>query len=132
MTFDDQVVLVTGASRGLGNAFARCLAAAGATVAVNSTGATDLGPQAVDAIRALGGNAVHVPGNVQDAARLVAEVVETCGRIDSIVHNAGIVLDKTLRKMSEQQWDTVLDVHLKASFRLAKAAWPHFDAQGRR
>ena len=67
---------------------------------------------------------------MRDAATLVGNVVEACGRIDSIVHNAGIVMDKTLRKMSAEQWDTVLEIHLSASFRLEQAAWPHFEAQG--
>ena len=130
MNFDGQVVLVTGSSRGLGNAFARCIADAGATVVVNSTGGSELGSQVADEIRAAGGRAVHIPGRVQDAAQLVDHVVEECGHIDAVVHNAGILHDKTLRKMTEEQWDAVLEVHLTASFRLAQAAWPHFEARG--
>ena len=130
MNFDDQVVLVTGSSRGLGNAFARCLAAAGATVVVNSTGTSDLGSRVAEDICAAGGKAVHIAGQVQDAALLVANVVEECGHIDGVVHNAGILHDKTLRKMTQGQWDAVLDIHLTASFRLAHAAWPHFEARG--
>lgn len=130
MRFDDHVVLVTGASRGLGNAFARCLAEAGATVAVNSTGQTYRGQEAVDEIVAAGGSAVHVPGPVEDGAALIAAVVEACGHIDAVVHNAGFVRDKTLRKMSVEQWDAVIDVHLKSAFLLTQAAWPHFEARG--
>ena len=126
--FDDRVVLVTGGSRGLGNAFARCLAAAGATVALNSTGTDDHG--ATRAINDAGGRAVHFPGRVEDSGALVERVVSGLGRIDAIVHNAGYLQDKTLRKMTDEQWDLVLDVHLKSSFKLARAAWPHFEAQG--
>ena len=126
--FDDRVVLVTGASRGLGNSFARCLAEAGATVALNSTGADDRG--ATRAILDAGGKAAHFPGRVEDAEDLVERVVDSLGRIDAIVHNAGFIRDKTLRKMTDEMWNEVLDVHLGTSFRLVRAAWPHFEAQG--
>lgn len=127
--FSDQVILVTGSSRGLGAAFAHCLAAAGATVAVNSTGSDERGNAVVADIVAGGGQAVHVPGRVEDAETLVDSVVSQCGRLDAIVHNAGFIQDKTLRKMSSQQWDAVLDVHLKSAFKLSQAAWPHFEKQ---
>lgn len=130
MKFEQQVVLVTGASRGLGNAFARFLAEAGATVAVNSTGADDRGQLATDEIIANGGRAFYIPGRVEEGHTLVQSVVAQCGRIDAVVHNAGYLQDKTLRKMSEEQWDKVLDVHLKSAFLLSQAAWPHFEQQG--
>ena len=57
-------------------------------------------------------------------------VVAECGRVDAIIHNAGFIQDKTLRKMPEAQWDAVMDVHLKTSFKLAQAGWPHFEEQG--
>lgn len=126
--FDHKVVLVTGASRGLGNAFARCLAEAGAMVALNSTGTDDRG--ATQAILDSGGEAVHIPGRVEDSETLVESVVKRCGRLDAIVHNAGFIQDKTLKKMTDDQWDAVLDVHLKTSFKLTRAAWPHFENQG--
>ena len=128
VNFDGKVVLVTGGSRGLGNAFARCAATAGATVALNSTSEDDGG--ATQAIIDAGGKAIHFPGRVEESARLVQNVVDACGRIDSIIHNAGFIRDKTLRKMTEEQWDTVLDVHLKSAFKLTQAAWSYFEAQG--
>ena len=126
--FDEKVVLVTGGSRGLGNAFARCLAAAGATVAINSASDDDHGATAD--INNAGGKAVHLPGRVEDSAALVERVMSECGRIDAIVHNAGFLQDRTLKKMTEEQWDVVLDVHLKTSFKLTQAAWPHFESEG--
>lgn len=126
--FDDRVVLVTGGSRGLGNAFARCLAAAGATVALNSRGDNDSG--ATQAIKDAGGRAVHFPGQVEESSALIEKIVAELGRIDAVVHNAGFLQDKTLRKMTDEQWDRVLDVHLKTSFKLARAAWPYFEQQG--
>lgn len=128
VSFEDRVVLVTGGSRGLGQAFSRCLAEAGAIVAVNSTTDDDRGT--TRAINDAGGKARHFPGRVEDSATLVDRVVEAFGRIDAIVHNAGFIQDKTLRKMSEAQWDEVLDVHLKSAFKLTQAAWPHFEEVG--
>ena len=130
MKFDQQVILVTGASRGLGQAFARYLANADARVVLNSTGNDERGELACKAIVADGGNAIHVPGRVEDAHALIGRVIDTCGRIDGVVHNAGFLQDKTLRKMSEAQWDAVMNVHLKSAFLLSQAAWPHFEQQG--
>ena len=128
VTFNDKVVLVTGGSRGLGNAFSRCLAQAGATVAINSSTEDDRGT--TQAINDAGGRAIHFPGRVEDSAELVEKVVAECGRVDAIIHNAGFIQDKTLRKMPEAQWDAVMDVHLKTSFKLVQAGWPHFEEQG--
>ena len=130
MKFVDQVVLVTGASRGLGKAFAHCLADAGAVVAVNSTGRSDAGMQTVDEIEAAGGRAFHVEGRVEDAAALVEMTLAHAGHLDAVVHNAGFAQDKSLRKMSLEQWDAVLDVHLRAAFGLSRAAWPSFEERG--
>ena len=127
--FDDQVVLVTGGTRGLGRAFSECLASSGATVAVNSTTGDDGG--VISDIEHQGGRATHIPGLVENADALIEQVIEHCGRLDAIVHNAGFVRDKTLRKMTDEQWDDVMGVHLKAAFQLTRAAWPHFEAAGR-
>ncbi|MBO6658562.1 MAG: SDR family NAD(P)-dependent oxidoreductase [Pseudomonadales bacterium] len=126
--FDHKVVLVTGASRGLGKAFAHCLAEAGAMVALNSTSEDDRG--ATQSVADAGGEALHFTGRVEDSEDLVNRVVERCGRLDAVVHNAGFIQDKTLKKMSNEQWDAVVDVHLKTSFKLSRAAWPHFENQG--
>ncbi len=130
MQFNKEVVLVTGASRGLGNAFARYIAANGGTVVVNSTGSNPQGEATVAAIRDAGGEALFIPGRVEEGDQLVEAVINECGRIDAIVHNAGFVQDKTLRKMTDEQWDLVQDVHLKAAFKLTRAAWTHFEEQG--
>lgn len=130
MTFEGQVILVTGSARGLGNAFARYLAAHDATVVLNSTGANRFGEQTAAEIREAGGRAEHIAGDVNDAQALVDAVLERCGSLWGIVHNAGFVRDKTLRKMTDEQWQAVLDVHLRSAFRLSRAAWPHFEQQG--
>jgi NAD(P)-dependent dehydrogenase (short-subunit alcohol dehydrogenase family) len=130
MKFEDQVVLITGASRGLGKSFAECIAGAGATVAVNSTGRNDAGAETVEEIVAAGGRAFHVEGRVEAASALVEATLKQGGRLDAVVHNAGFVQDKSLRKMSPDQWDAVLDVHLRAAFGLSRAAWPAFEERG--
>ena len=127
--FDDQVVLITGGTRGLGRAFSECLASSGATVVVNSTTGDDGG--VISDIEHQGGRATHIPGMVENADALIEQVIEHCGRLDAIVHNAGFVRDKTLRKMTDEQWDDVMGVHLKAAFQLTRAAWSHFEAAGR-
>lgn len=128
VSFKGQVVLVTGGTRGLGLAFSRCFAAAGASVAVNSRSEDDRGT--IAAITDDGGDAHHFAGPVENSVDLVEQVVAHYGRLDAIVHNAGFLQDKTIRKMSEDQWDAVLDVHLKTAFKLTQAAWPHFESQG--
>ncbi len=130
MRFDGQVVLVTGSSRGLGKALAICLAEAGATIVVNSTGDNDKGRETAANIIAAGGRAIHIAEKVENATALVAAVVESQGRIDSIIHNAGFVRDKTVRKMTTEQWDDVQNVHLRSAFLLSQSAWPYFEAQG--
>ena len=128
VSFDGKVVLVTGGTRGLGRAFSECAANAGATVILNST--TDEDGGTTQAISDTGGKAIHMPGLVEEPDALIEKIVIECGRIDAVIHNAGFVRDKTLRKMSDQQWDEVMDVHLTASFRLSRAVWPHFEEQG--
>jgi len=130
MKFEQQVVLVTGGSRGLGKAFAHFLADAGATAAINSTGRDARGQTTVDEIIQSGGQAAHFSIRVEHASALVDAVLTQFGRLDGIVHNAGFLQDKTLRKMSEAQWDAVLNVHLKSAFLLSQAAWPHFEHSG--
>ena len=128
VSFDGKVVLVTGGTRGLGRAFSECAANAGATVILNST--TDEDGGTTQAISDAGGKAIHMPGLVEEPDALIEKIVIECGRIDAVIHNAGFVRDKTLRKMSDQQWDEVMGVHLTASFRLSRAVWPHFEEQG--
>lgn len=130
MQFDNKVVLVTGGSRGLGLAFTRELAQAGATVAINNTGGDSTAEQLANDLQVAGHNAFPVPGPVENADAIIDQVVAHAGQLDAVVHNAGFIQDRTLRKMSEQQWDAVVDVHLKSSWALTRAAWPHFASAG--
>ncbi|GAA4714886.1 beta-ketoacyl-ACP reductase [Brevibacillus fulvus] len=119
-----RVAIVTGAGRGIGAATAKRLAKDGAKV-----GVIDLKEEAcqetVSAIAAAGGEALALGCDVADAAQVeqtIAKVAEHFGRIDILVNNAGVLRDNLLFKMSEDDWDTVLNVHLKGSFLCSKAA----------
>jgi NAD(P)-dependent dehydrogenase (short-subunit alcohol dehydrogenase family) len=127
-----RVAIVTGGGRGLGLAYAKALAAAGAQVVVN-----DADPQAADAavkeITAAGGTATVAPGAVgptEVAERLVARAVESYGRLDILVTNAGVLRDRMLWKMSDDDFDTVVDVHLRGTFTCVRAAVRHMREQG--
>lgn len=123
-----RTALVTGAGQGLGRAEALALAAAGANVVVN-----DLDPDAaqwvVQEVVAAGGRALAAPGNVADWAtgeQLVQLAVQEYGALDVLVNNAGVLRDRLVFNISEQEWDTVLAVHLKghaATTRFATAHW---------
>ena len=134
---DGKVAIVTGAGRGIGREHALALAEAGATVVVNDLGATLAGEgadatpaqQVVSEIEAAGGTAVANGDDVADfagAERMVKQALETYGRLDILVNNAGITRDRMLVNMSEEEWDSVLAVHLKGHFaptRHAAAYW---------
>jgi len=125
--FTDRVAIVTGAGRGIGAATARRLAAEGAHVAV-----VDLDQDAADTmvqeIVAGGGAACGYACDVSAAASvdsMVDDVARTAGRLDVVVNNAGLTRDRMLFKMSEDEWDDVIDVNLKSVFLMARAAQRH-------
>ena len=130
---DGRVAVVTGSGRGIGREFALAMARAGARVVVNDVGAAldgagtaeDPAGQVCAEIEAAGGQAVTNHDSVTDfdgAARIVATAVDSFGQLDVLVNNAGIVRDRTLTKMSEEDFDAVLAVHLKGSFNCARHA----------
>jgi len=129
-----KVALVTGSGRGIGRATALKLAEEGASVVVN-----DLDVEATNdvltAVRSAGGTAVGLVANATDAdfgERAVAAAVEQLGGLDIIVNNAGYTWDNVIQKMSDEQWDAILDIHLKAPFRVLRAAQPFIAAASRR
>ncbi|MCY1259412.1 3-oxoacyl-[acyl-carrier-protein] reductase [compost metagenome] len=125
---DGKVAIVTGSGRGIGRAIALKFVSEGAKVVVNDL---DQGPadEVVAEIRALGGEAVTCCGNVvapDFGERCVKTALDAFGRLDIIINNAGFTWDNVIQKMSEEQWDAVVDCHLKAPFLLLKAAYPYF------
>jgi NAD(P)-dependent dehydrogenase (short-subunit alcohol dehydrogenase family) len=132
---EDRVAVVTGAGRGIGRDIALCLASEGAKVVVNDVGvslggegtAEDPAAQVCAEIAAAGGQAVPNHDSVSDfeaAGRIIGTAVDTYGRIDIVVNNAGIVRDRTLVKMDEADYDAVIAVHQKGTFNTVRHAAP--------
>src|SRR5262249_32798701 len=120
-TDSSRVAIVTGAARGIGAATARRLAADGMAVAVLDLDAGTCA-ETVDAISAAGGRAVAVGADVRDASQVEGKVAAELGPPAVLVNNAGIIRDNMLYKMSEDDWDMVLGVHLRGAFLMSRAA----------
>ncbi|GAA3566765.1 3-oxoacyl-[acyl-carrier-protein] reductase [Amycolatopsis ultiminotia] len=121
-----KVAIVTGSGRGIGAEIARKLAADGAAVVVNDLD-EEPAKDTVVAIESAGGRAIACSGSVTDsgfAERFTRTAVDTFGGLDIIVNNAGYTWDSVVQKMTDEQWDQILDVHLKAPFRILRAAQP--------
>ena len=138
----NKVVVVTGGGGGIGRDIGLAMAAEGASVVINDIGASlageglDQGPaqRVVEEIKELGGNAIANTDSVAtwaNAQQIIAAAVDTYGRIDCVVNNAGILRDRFFFNMSMQEWQSVIDVHLQGSFFMARAAAPHFKSEGR-
>ena len=132
--FDGRVAIVTGAGNGLGRSHALELARRGAKVVVNDFGGARDGTggssspaeQVVEEIRAMKGEAIADGANVTDADQcrlMVDEAIRKWGRVDILINNAGILRDKSFTKMSDEDWSSVLDVHLNGSANCARAVW---------
>lgn len=119
----EKVALVTGASRGIGKAIAMELAERGATVIVNYSGSEEKAQQTVSEIKKNGGEAVAVKCDVADFAaceKLAKDVIGRYGRLDILVNNAGITRDGLIMKMSEQDFDSVMDTNLKGTYNMIR------------
>jgi 3-oxoacyl-[acyl-carrier protein] reductase len=123
MSSQDRVAVITGGGKGIGRAIAARLACGGATVVLSGRDAAAL-ETACGEIRAQGGKALAVPGDVakaSDADQLCAKTLEAFGRADILVNNAGITRDNLVMRMSEEEWDQVIDTNLKGTFLCIKA-----------
>lgn len=135
LRFDDRVAVITGAGRGLGRAYARQLASRGAKVVVNDPGGTLAGEGAdatpaervVTEIAAAGGQAVACTASVttrEGGEAIIRTALERYGRLDILIHNAGNVRPGSLKQMSYEDFDAVLDVHLRGAFNVVRPAFP--------
>lgn len=123
---DGKSAIVSGSGRGIGRSIALKLAAEGASVVVNDLD-TDPANETVKEILAAGGRAVACPGRVVEggfAEVFVDTAVKEFGGLDIIVNNAGYTWDTVIQKMPDDQWDAIIDVHLKAPFQILRAAQP--------
>jgi NAD(P)-dependent dehydrogenase (short-subunit alcohol dehydrogenase family) len=138
--FDGQVAIVTGAGRGLGRSHALELARRGAKVVVNDLGVSRDGvttgssaaADVVEEIRRLGGEAFASTGSVtnpSDVVRMVDDAMNRWGRVDILVNNAGFLRDKSFTKMSLEDFEAIVDVHLMGAVRCTKAVWDIMKAQ---
>ena len=136
-----KVVVVTGSGGGIGRDIALAMARQGAKVVINDVGASLSGDghsdgpahEVVNEINTFDGVAVANTDSVADpqgAARIVQQAIDTFGRIDVVVNNAGILRDRFFHKMSEAEWDAVLKVHIYGSYYVSRAAAEHFKEQG--
>ncbi len=131
--FDDRVAVITGAGAGLGRQYALDLASRGARVLVNDLGGTGDGQggdssvadSVVREIRAAGGQAIANGDDVCNGQRIVEAALDNFGRVDIVINNAGILRDRSFKKMSDEEWDQIFDVHVRGAFKVTKAAWPH-------
>jgi NAD(P)-dependent dehydrogenase (short-subunit alcohol dehydrogenase family) len=140
LRFNGRVAIITGAGQGLGRQHALELAARGAKVVVNDLGGSldgsgsSTGPAAavVEEIKKNGGEAVANTDNVatpEGAQAIVQTALDAFGKIDIVVNNAGILRDKSFKNMAPEEFDQVIAVHLRGSFLVTHAAWPHLREQ---
>jgi len=134
MRLKDKIALVTGSSRGVGRAVALGFAKEGAKVTVNYTSNEKAAKEVVEAIESMGSKAVAVKADVaqkSDAENLVATTIDTFGGLDILVNNAGFTRPALMIKMTEDEWDQVVDIHLKGAFLCSQAAAVHMKEQKR-
>ncbi len=132
MDLSDRVALVTGSGRGIGRAIALKLAEAGAKVVVNDVGQVEPSENVVEEIRAMGRESLAVMADVSAAtevAGMVEIVISTYGKLDILVNNAGITRDQLLLRLTEADWDKVLEVNLKSVFLCSRAVLRHMIKQ---
>lgn len=139
LRFDGKVAVVTGAGGGLGRAYALLLGSRGAKVVVNDLGgsvdgkgnSSNAADKVVEEIKTkYNGEAIGNYDSVEFGDKIIKTAIETFGRIDILINNAGILRDRSFMKMSQQDWDLIYKVHMVGTYSTCKAAWPHMREQG--
>lgn len=131
LRYDGRVVVVTGAGAGLGREYALLFGSRGAKVVVNDLGGnfhgqgkSNAADKVVEEIRSAGGTAVADYNSVVDGEKIIQTAMEAFGRVDVLINNAGILRDRSLARISDEDWNLIHDVHMKGSFMTTRAAWP--------
>jgi 3-hydroxyacyl-CoA dehydrogenase/3a,7a,12a-trihydroxy-5b-cholest-24-enoyl-CoA hydratase len=138
LRFDGKVAIVTGAGGGLGRSHALLLASRGAKVVVNDLGggftgegkSSSAADKVVTEIKEAGGEAVANYNSVEDGDQIVKTAIDTWGKIDILINNAGILRDVSFQKMTQQDWDLIYRVHVFGAFKTTHAAWPYMRDAG--
>jgi len=133
MEFSGKVVLITGATTGIGRAAAEAFLREGAIVGVNHLGQSEPFAEMVEKLRDLPGELIECPGDVRDAATvqgMIDHLVARSGRLDVLVNNAGISQVKPFLETTEEDWDAIIDTDLKSVFLCCRATIPHLLKQG--
>ena len=133
MDLEGKIAIVTGGTRGIGRAIALDLAANGADIALNYRKSVDLAQELAEIIRGMGRRALVIQADVSsfdDAQAMVEKVLKDFGQVDILINNAGMNWDGVVWKMSEEQWDRVINVDLKGTFNYTRAVTPVFREQG--
>ncbi|KAF2098846.1 peroxisomal hydratase-dehydrogenase-epimerase [Rhizodiscina lignyota] len=120
--FKGKVVLITGAGGGLGRAYALLFAKHGAKIVVNDLVNPD---DVVQEIRKMGGEAAPSKASAEDGDLVVKHTIDAFGRVDVVINNAGILRDKAFTNMDDKLWESVMNVHLRGTYKITKAAWPY-------
>ncbi|ROT38722.1 short chain dehydrogenase [Sodiomyces alkalinus F11] len=123
LDFTGRVALVTGGGAGIGRAYCLAFAKHGASIVVNDLANPD---DVVNEIKKMGGKAVGVKASAEDGDAVVKAAIDAFGRIDIVINNAGILRDKAFNNMDDSLWDPVMNVHLRGTYKVTKAAWPYF------
>ncbi|PVH86040.1 NAD(P)-binding protein [Cadophora sp. DSE1049] len=137
LRYDGQVVVVTGAGGGLGKAYALFFGSRGASVVVNDLGgsfkgegnSTKAADVVVEEIKAAGGKAVANYDSVENGDKIIETAIQNYGRIDILLNNAGILRDISFKNITDKDWDLIIAVHVRGSYKCARAAWPYFRKQ---
>ena len=138
LRWDNKVVVVTGSGNGIGRDYALFFGSRGAKVVVNDLGGSHTGAGAsskaadtvVNEIKAKGGIAVANYDSVEFGDKIIKTAIDNFGRVDVVINNAGILRDVSFMKMTEQDWDLIMKVHLKGAFSVTRAAWNIMREQG--
>lgn len=140
LRFDNRVVIVTGGAGALGRAYCELFASRGASVVINDLPARESGKESnaeklakqinTQATKTKGwGKAIANHDSVDQGERIVDATIKAFGRVDVIVNNAGILEDASFLKMTQQQWERIMRIHLDGAYKVTKAAWPYMIKQ---